>query len=454
MGRVLLVLLALLAPSVKAANLDVSASYRMRALAYTNLNLNTSDKNSHSFISNDARLELAVRKIYLETFGGEDTTLDVGIGLHALGVAGSTTAFQPPFLKIAQHYPSSDFTPFFEKAYLAVHQLFGVPWDMTFGRQSYRLASGLLLDDDGAGLTGGSIRGELPWWGMKLEGFLFSARNSQTGPNNLTLYGVTLDVPSEGLWQFSQLIEHDRKSQTIFGCAYPGMPADGCVAANASRLFSSARYQINYGPIIFDGEAAMQRGTAKLQSPLAGAPDHITFDGNAQVLKAKWKQRLYRTGEGIARLSIARGSGDDPGTLMVDEAFFPSHGHRYSGMERSGFGDFFGATPYDAFGGSSASTSTASGLKPGASGIIAVGVGFTPPAYKGVALDIDYFLYQAERIQRGKRTLGAEWDFRLRYNIKDQFSLSASAALFGVGTASNPALGRSRKYTFEVNGRF
>ena len=31
------------------ANLDVSASYRMRALSYTNLNLDLNNKNNHKF---------------------------------------------------------------------------------------------------------------------------------------------------------------------------------------------------------------------------------------------------------------------------------------------------------------------------------------------------------------------------------------------------------------------
>ena len=60
---------------------------------------------------------------------------------------------------------------------------------------------------------------------------------------------------------------------------------------------------------------------------------------------------LPRLGEGIARMSVARGSGDHADTPTRDEAFFPAHGHQFNGLDRSGFGDFFGATPYNAFGG-------------------------------------------------------------------------------------------------------
>lgn len=446
-------LLPLAAGTCLAAVLDLSASYKAKAQAYINLNLDESSPFNHSFISQDARLGVSARRIYLETWKGEEMLLDVNIGLRAIGVAGSTTPHQAPFNKAADRYPGTSFIPFLERANLDLQNAFGYPVQATFGRQNFRLASGLLLDDDGAGLTGAVLRGGLPWWGMKAEAFYFSARNSQAAPNNLNLFGGSLLLPLEGTWQFSQLFEDDRLNQPAFGCSFPGMTPLDCRISRALRLFSSIRYQLQYGPIVFDGEVAMQRGIGKISSAVPGAPQHVSYDGNAQVLKAKWKQRLYRTGEGIARLSVARGSGDDLGTGQVDEAFFPSLGHRFDGLERSGFGEFFGASTYDAYGGNY-SSATASGLRHGSSGIVTVGAGYTFPAYRGFALDIDYFLYQAERIRSGKRTLGNEWDFKLRYNVRDTFTMSLIAALFGVGSASNPLLGRSRKYAFELSGRF
>ena len=438
----------------RAASLDVTSFYRMRALSYTNLNLDTNNKNSHSFIANDAKLGFAVQKIALETRGPDETTMDVAILLHALGVSGSTTALSSaPFDRIANNYPSSNFTPFLENAYLRVHYLFGLPLEATFGRQSYKLGSGLVLDDDGAGFTGVSLRGQLPWWEMKLEGFIFNDKNAMSGsPNTLDLAGLTLALPTDGIWQLNELVERDRSVQTVFGCSTGNPDSPNCLVSKAVRSFSSLRYQISYGPMVFDGEAALEKGSATPAGPTP-APNHITYNGNAQVVRAKWKQNLYKTGEGIARISLARASGDKPGTSATDEAFFPSHGHRFNGLERSGFGDFFGASPYDAFGGNY-STTTASGLKPGTSGIVIVGAGFTPPAYKGIALDMDYFLFQADRVATGSGTLGSEWDFRLRYSILDRFTLSASAALFSIGTASNPAKGSARKYGFEASGRF
>jgi len=468
------VLLVLAALPARAANLDVTASYKMRALDYQNLNL-VSDKSaqdSHSFIANDARLGIAVRKIELEPKGGEMMTMDVAVTLRALGVTGSTAALQgQPFRRIANNYPSADFTPFFENAYIRINHFLGYPWDATFGRQNYRLGSGLLLDDDGAGLTGITVRGDLPWWGMKAEGFVFADRDSlmasqDNASNSLALFGFAMDLPSEGVWQLNQLFERDRAAQQVYGCSYPSSggllpPTDACYASKTLKSFTSVRYALNYGPIVFDGEAAFEKGLATpIGNPYDSAatpPGRIVYNGNAEVARAKWKQTLPRLGEGIARMSVARGSGDNANTPTRDEAFFPAHGHQFNGLDRSGFGDFFGATPYNAFGGNygaNGSSTTASGLQPGNSGIVVVGIGYTPPAYKGYILDVDYFLFQSERAVNDSHILGGEWDFRLRYNVQDRFGISLSAALFKSGSAGAAKGVQAKKYALEAFGRF
>ena len=467
-------LLLLAALPAQAANLDVTASYKMRALDYQNLNL-ASDKNAqdnHSFIANDARLGIAVRKIELEPKGGEMMTMDVAVTLRALGTTGATgsssTIRSAPFDHIAANYPSADFTPFFENAYIRVNHFLGYPLEATFGRQNYRLGSGLLLDDDGAGLTGITVRGDFPWWGMKAEGFVFADHDARqtihdAPGNSLALFGFAVDLPSEGVWQLNQLFERDRAAQQVYGCSYPssgagGLPPDACYASKTFKSFTSVRYALNYGPIVFDGEAAFEKGLATpIGNPYDSAatpPGRIVYNGNAEVARAKWKQTLPRLGEGIARMSVARGSGDNANTPTRDEAFFPAHGHQFNGLDRSGFGDFFGATPYNAFGGNYSSTTTASGLQQGNSGLVVVGIGYTPPAYKGYILDVDYFLFQSERAVNDSHILGGEWDFRLRYNVQDRFGISLSAALFKSGSASAAKGVQAKKYALEAFGRF
>lgn len=450
-----------------AANLDVTAAYDEKALSYTNLNLDSSNPNDHSFIEDNARMGIAVRNIFLETKGAQDTTMDVGILFHAINIAGSSsTATSAPFAQAANNYPNVNFTPFLENAYLRVHNLWGEPLEATFGRQSFKLGSGLLLDDDGAGFTGVTMTGELPWGGSKLEGFIFNDHDLNAPaetPNQEEFFGFSFSLPTDGTWELNELVEKDHANTMDFNCSFldpnTGLPTTGCAISRATKSFTSARYQISYGPMIFDGEAALERGSAA-EAPQADeggftveAPNHITYEGDAEVVRAKWKQSLYHTGEGIARLSLAHGSGSrDNGT--TDNAFFPDHGHRFDGIERDGFGEFFGATPYDAYGGNYASTTTANGLQNGSSGIFIVGAGYTPPSYRNWTLDVDYFLFQADKVATGlSRTLGTEWDFHLRYPIADHFQIKFLAALFNSGAASSYG-GKARKYGFEASGRF
>jgi hypothetical protein len=442
------VLFAALSSRVFAASFDVSTEYRMRALSYKNLNLDASEPNNRSMLTQSARLGFMFKEIHLSDLRGEEQVMDFAIKLHAVGgVDGSTAPFPAPFDSISNHYPNASLTPFIENAFVRVRNFAGFPMEGTFGRQSFCLGSGLLLDDDGTGLTGAVVRGNLPWGGLRAQAFIFQASNRMDGSANLNLAGGSLELPMEGTWQIHQLVEKDNAPGLSPITECPG----GCPTSHATRWFSSIRYSLNYGPLVFDGEAALEKGVAT-PTGFNSAGGHILYNGNAQVLKAKWKQPLWKETQGIVRMVVARGSGDNPGTPAGDEAFFPSRGHRYDGLERSGFGEFFAATPYDAFGGNS--TGTANGLRPGASGIVTVGVGVTPPAWHGMVLDADYFLFQADRNVGSDRTLGSEWDIRLRYDIFDRFSLRASAALFKIGVASNPSQGYASRYMLEASGRF
>jgi len=453
-------LLAAAASRAFAANVDVTAAYDMKAAAYSNLAIgSTLGTSNASLLESNARFGVAVKNVELEKIGAQEETLDVGVLFHAIGVSGSSAAIAAPFDRAAAYYPSSDFTPFIENAYVRANHLWGLPMSATFGRQTYRLGSGLLLDDNGAGLTGAVIRAELPWLGMKTEAFAFVDRDpAAAAPDNtLMLYGGSLGIPTDGLWQVNELVEREQGDSIVYGCEADPSIGYGCSVSKALRSFTSLRYAISYGDIYFDGEAALEKGVATPNGPTP-AGNHITYSGDAEVARMKWKQPLYRLGaDGVAFITLARGSGDQAGTPTRDEAFYPAHGSQYDGFERTGFGDFYGATPYSALGGNyatSGSSVTRSGLPFGASGITTVGVGYTPPAYHGVVVDLAYYLYQADQVLSGPRTLGMEWDAHLRYPIRDALSLSAGFAYFHAGMAEDPNRSVARKITLEFKGRF
>ncbi len=458
-----LTLAAVAASRAHAVSLDVTAGYDMKAVSYSNLALgqNSGGTSNASLLENNARFGLAVKNLALTEVGGQDETMDVGILFHAIGVAGSSSTIAAPFDRAAAVYPSTNFTPFLENAYIRVNHLWGLPMSATFGRQSYKLGSGLLLDDEGAGLTGATVRAELPWDQMKAEAFAFVDKdpNATGASNNLMLYGGSLGIPTDGLWQVNELVEDEQGDAVAYGCQGDASRGYGCNISKAIRSFTSLRYAISYGDIFFDGEAALEKGTATPDGPTP-VGNHITYDGNAEVIRAKWKQPLYHTaGEGIAFISLARGSGDRAGSPTTDGAFYPTHGGQYDGLERTGFGDFYAATPYSALGGNyatSGSSVTRSGLPYGDSGITTVGLGYAFPSFRGVVLDFAYYLYMADQVQSSalSRTLGNEGDAHLRYQIRDALTLSAGMAYFRAGAATDPSLSVAHKYTLEFKGRF
>lgn len=448
-----------LTPALYATNLNLSADYGVQALSYNNLNYNPKAPDNQAFIANDASLGISVKNISLPN-SWEGSSMDIGVKFRALGVSGSTTALRgSPFGRIAANYPNTGLTPFIENAYLRIHKILGKSIDATLGRQNFVLGSGLLLDDDGAGFTGATIKADLPFWGTSLEGFYFNTSHSIynvnysapgssfLAPSGLNLAGFTFALPTDGMWEINELVENGNGPEID-----PGLQD---TLTSATRSFTSMRYQINYGPIIFDGEAAIEKGYAHTNGA-NGAPNSISYNGNAAVVRAKWKQPLYKVGEGIAHLALAHGSGATPGNSTTDTAFFPAHGHQYDGLDRTGFGAFFAATPYAALG----TAATSSSLPQGATGIDVVSGGYTPPAYDNVAFDFDYFLYRADQVASGSRNLGDEWDLTLRRNFRDHLALSITGAIFLPGAAAEGPAGAMQIKTtaslisLNASGRF
>lgn len=419
-----------------AVSLDLSLEYRARALSYQDVALDPVRTGSDAFISERARVGFLVKKIALETVEGVESTMEVGLVLQALDVAGSTAPIPAPFSRAAARYPRTDFTPFLENAYLRVFRVMGSPWELTVGRQPALLGSGLVLSDDGFGFTGLAARRPLERWGA--QAFYYQPRATGTGgADRVHLAGAALDFKSDGTLTFYEVLEADHASPV----------ESGVRLRSAVRHFPGLRYQVRNDQFAFEGEGALQRGSAE---PAAAGAKNISYRGAAASLSGLWRQDLGRFGSGMARLSVAEGSGDNPSTAGKNEGFFPSFGHRFDGLERDGWGDFFGASLYDAIG---PSTTTANGLPAGVSGIRVVRLGVTPPDYRGIRLDLDFLRFEASQAP-ASREIGHEYDLRLSYAVKDRLLFRLTGAFFSAGKALSAKHASARRIGLEVSGRF
>ncbi len=345
----------LLTSTARAAKLDLSTNIRMRALSYENLNFSVDSPLNDSFYSQNASLGFVLKDLWLEK--SKDSTMDVGIVLKGIGIAGSSVPAKAPFDRIASRYPNSNFTPFIQQAYIKVHRAFNRDITMTLGRQCFELGSGMVLADDGLGFTGARVEFPSLWKDIGGEVFAFKPVSSHAGRDTIDVYGVSFKIPLEGLWEFYLFRERDWDTPKVLDVP----------VKSVKRLFPGVRYSINYSFFSFDGEAVFQTGKAVPSDP---AKSNLKFNGSAYLMKGKWTQSMGQWGTGSARLIIGRGSGDKPGTQNTDEAFFPSFGHRYNGIERDGFGSIFGATLYDSL----RTSDTASGLPGTVSGIQVLGI--------------------------------------------------------------------------------
>ncbi|MDD2773229.1 MAG: hypothetical protein PHP45_05985 [Elusimicrobiales bacterium] len=423
------------APAVFAARLDFNADVSLKTAAWSNLDFATSNPSNRIYFEQAASLGFLVKDLrYIP--GGEEA-MDVGITLGALGL-NAQGGILPPFDAIANFYPNSNMTPWVKEAYFRLHGLLGGDITLTAGRQSFTLATGLTLSDNGLGMPGFNIRyNKALFHSLNVQGFVFQPKAPDSTGGAANVAGILADYAAQGLWQFYSFCEFDHQTTQVISIP----------VKHAFRNFSGVSYSLRYGSLSFDAEAALEKGSAAGDN---GNSD-VSFNGNALLLRGKWSQPLGRFGTGTARVAAGRASGDNASTTGTDEAFFPSFGKRYEGLERAGFGAVFGSSLYDAFGGDS---STKTGMPAGFSGIQMVNLGLSFSPYRSFMLDADFFVFAADSAPTTQKQLGSELDLKLSCPLSDQVSINMVYGVFSPGAAYSANLDSPSKFAFETSARF
>lgn len=418
-----------------AAKLDLMLDTEIKAASYGNVNFADPTPYNAGFFTQNAGAGFTIKNIKPSL--AHDTSIDISIKLRAVGVSGSTAPYRPPFDQAADRYPSTSFVPYMENAYVRVNNIFNSRMAFTAGRQPFKLATGMTLSDDGLGFGGFSLKQDKALWDIGWQAFAFVPYTAQQGASEVYITGASLSLPAEGLWQLYSFWELDNRTQTVLAQQMN----------KATRMFSGISYSMRIGNMAFEGEGAIQRGTAKS----GGGGNSISYKGYAFIASGRWTQSLMKLGTGAARLSIGRASGDRTDTASTDEAFFPSFGHRYNGLERSGFGEVFASSLYDAMGGTA---TTANGLPAGVSGIQMINFGLTLPPVKGIITELDYYAFEAATSATGGQRLGSEFDVRLVYLLGDPLKITFAAGTFKPGSAYADGVKSPSKVSLEVSSRF
>lgn len=396
-----------LAGGARATKLDLSSNVELRAVNYQHL-VYGAESNSQPLYSENATLGFVIKNIQLEKT--LDSVMDVGIVLQSVGPgASSNTVLSPQFTDAAALLPHANGTPFVRSAYVKIYKFIKPGITATFGRQDFLLGQGITLSGGDLGLPGGRLEIENVVSRVKADLFAF---RPFAGGRFFKLYGGTAYYPaSEGLWQLYHFWEKDDgpSQDLLFN------------VLSKTKKFTGVRYFLSHKQLSFDGEAVVQRGSARLAGGGTGS-----YEAHAFMLKGSWSQDIALFGPSRARLAYGRSSGNPGAASATDKAFFPAFGARFSGLERKGYGAIAGASLYDMI----KTSSTANGLPYGVSGLNIINIGADLP-YKKLTVSADLYKFRASKnAANGSLQLASEYDFKASYPLGENLQLSAVYAVF------------------------
>lgn len=470
--------------------LDIGTDYRLRALALNKTDYGATSGQSYSYFSERA----------LAYIGGRfSPNIEMMVQFQALGIVGasSSTLSSPSVNPAAGRYPNANFSPWVQSAYLKASHLYDTPISLTIGRQPMILGDGLILADDDLGFTGVRAQSQLPWWDLLGDAFIFKTGDELQNPAS-NIYGAQVTKQYQQVrYQVSVVNEEDLSGSTLYirpsenastnnpvyqrffqvndlntpGTVLPPLTSQfNFAASKISRTYYDGRIE---GRLLqggfYKGELALQNGTISRDPSLAtssaaalGYSPSVKLGGYAFLVSGGLFTRFSKYGPIEIHGTFGQASGDSGGS--TDSSFQPMFGHQFDGLERSGFGEFYGATLYNALPSASysqgASTPSVSGLPPGYSGIRVIGAGVTTHPTPLLSIGIDYYVYSAMEtagsnfsLSSSDSSLGTELDVGAGFAYTSYLSFRLSYALFQPGSAY--IIGNNaQRILLEATGRF
>jgi len=460
MKKLVVLLLLLTASSAFAASvLDVGTDYRIRGISMSKTDFGATGNQNYAYYSQRA----------LAHIGGRfSPNIEFMTQLQALGIAGSSgTTISPIANPAGNRYPNTNFTPWIQTAYMKASQLYDMPVDLTVGRQPITLGDGFILSDDNLGFTGIRVETRLPWYDLQAQAFTFKASESVVGSNDTDIFGAELTRATHNVrYQLSTVTERDASGTTLYvrpsenTADLTKFPlGTNFTASRITRTFYDARVdaRLSKGGFL-KAEVALQSGSVARSSATLGS---VSLGGYAALISGGLYTNFSKYGPIEIHGLFGLASGDSGGGN--DNSFRPTFGHKYDGLERSGFGEFYGATLYDAIPsstyGPSASTSSVSGLPQGNSGIRVIGAGVTTHPTSLLSIGIDYYVYTAQESSNfspapSESSLGTELDIGVGFAYTNYMAFGATYAMFSPGKAYGAFQDNATRVMLEAIGHF
>jgi hypothetical protein len=431
-------LLALsLAPVARAANsLQLGADYLLRGVT-----VSERDRTLPNLAYYDQQL-----KGYLITDLSKDVEATVRVqSITPWGLENSSAT-------LGSRYPDEHGRFWLQNAFVRLPNLWRDNVVATIGRQPIQWGDGLILSDDDLGFDALRLHVKSPWnfLPVDLDGFTAKVNETLQTDKDTNLNGVVLGFDRNlTRWEVMGLYE-DSKG---IGAYEAGAETAPVAATDLKRLIYGVRARVNLKDAFLKGEYYQQGGSVTR----SGGKD-ITLKGNAYDVALGGKNNTQRWGRFGAILEYAVGSGDNVNTPGDDEAFRADFAHRWSGLERSGWGRYAGANFSDIRSATSPFTNASaqnSGLEPGTSGLQTIRFGIDATPWSQWTFSFEYLTFKAQRNLVGKKDLGTEFDYGVEYRYSGLVSARAGYSTFIPKGAFNEVSRTNAKMgTFEVDLRF
>ncbi|MBI5574154.1 MAG: hypothetical protein HY919_06350 [Elusimicrobia bacterium] len=371
MKKFFLILLLLLATRYSLlATIRIGAEVETGGISFVNPNYSKTSSLKNSYNYQKSRL-------YLE--GDLKKNVTVGVKLLSRGIFGKD--FGKEYTTARSSITFINYTPQIENAFLEFSEIGTFPVDFIVGRQPLKIGQGVLVDDDGLGFDALRARAYLPF-DIDADAFLIK-RNELSGDQftkdkdeSLTAIGGNWTYQNDYNFRVYYFVED---SSSPLKKNFISVRADG-------RFKEGVDYRVE---IIKSG------GDYSGISYLAGATAYT---------------KLRRLGKTSVNFEYAVGTGKDNGL-----GFAPTYGHKTDGFERSGYGEYFGASMSDFYGGIP--------RKEVYQGVhtTLLGIGFEP--HKNLNLNFDYYILFSIDSPSGMvftdRLVGEELDMSLKYKYTE-----------------------------------
>lgn len=421
-----------------ATSLSLGADYILRGVSVEERD-KTLPKNQYY----DQRLQG-----YLVTDLSRDVEATVRVqSITPWGLEGSTTP-------LATRYPDAHGGFWVQNAFVRLPNIWKGRIILTAGRQPLIWADGLILSDDELGFD--AIRGQFnsPWRRLPFDVDAFTAKISEglQTVKDTDLTGAKLGFDYNyvrwdimGLWETSDIPQNYELGADTFSV----------VTTKLERRIIGVMAKANLKDAYMKGAYFVQGGSVRREN--AGYKD-VTLGGNAYMIGLGGKSNTRKIGRFGALLELAVGTGDSVNTPEKDEAFRPSFASRWSGLERSGYGNYFAATFSDAYSPANpfgVVDSTNDGLPAGTSGIQSIRFGVESTPWAPWTFTFDYFQYKAQKNLSGPKELGTEFDYGIEYRYSGLVTAKATHSMFNPGEAFDELTRQKATYsTIEIQVRY